>query len=348
MKDAGALSPPRPRGTAHAAGAAGAAAPPETPVRTVPLAGPPLALAGDTCLLTIDVEDYFHASGLRTDRSSWDARPGRVEYTTRRLLQILDEHRVRATFFVLGWVAARYPGLVREIAAAGHEVASHGWNHELVYEITPARFRDDVRRSRESLEQLIGRAVLGYRAPSFSIVPASSWAVPILAREGYRYDSSVYPVRRARYGVPTAPRGPYRILQATDEHAGLLEIPPASVRLLGRNLPVAGGGYLRAYPLSWTIRAMRRISRRDGWPPLVYLHPWEIDPDQPRVATGAFDGWRHYLNLDRTEERLCALLRTFSFAPIAEALAIARPTAAAAAAPARPPAPPGRRSGAVA
>jgi len=270
-------------------------------------------------LLTIDVEDYFHANGLQTHvgRHDWNSLPGRVESNTRRLLELFDVHGVRATFFILGWVAARYPELVREIHAAGHELASHGWDHELVYNQTPGEFEQDVTRTKGFLEDLTGATVYGYRAPSFSIVPKSWWALEVLARTGHVYDSSIYPVRRKRYGVPDARSDIHTILEPSAEGAGLLEVPPPSVRLLGRNWPVAGGGFFRFYPLWVTRAALRRINARNESPAVVYLHPWEIDPQQPRLRGTAINRWRHYLNLGRTEARLERLLRDFEFMPVA-------------------------------
>lgn len=273
-------------------------------------------------LLTIDVEDYFHANGLQTHigRSEWNSLPGRVEHNTRRLLARLAEHEVHATFFVLGWVAARYPGLVREIAAAGHELASHGWGHELVYEQTPTEFEQDVVRTKGFLEDLTGCAVHGYRAPSFSIVPRSWWALQILAQAGYVYDSSVYPVRRGRYGVPDARPDIHTILDPGEGSPGLIEVPPPSVELLGRNWPVAGGGYFRLYPLGVTRAALRHMNERLERPAVVYLHPWEIDPDQPRLPGTWLNRWRHYVNIDSTESKLTTLLREFDFISIAALL----------------------------
>ena len=273
-------------------------------------------------LLTIDVEDYFHANGLQSHigRDQWNVMPGRVERNTRRLLELLEVHDVRATFFILGWVAARHPGLVREIHAGGHEIASHGWNHQLVYEQSPQEFEQEVRHTKGFLEDLTGAAVYGYRAPSFSIVERSWWALEALARSGHVYDSSVYPVRRKRYGVPHARTDIHTILEPAAGNPGLLEVPPPSIRLAGRNWPVAGGGYFRFYPLWVTRAALRRMNARDRRPGVVYLHPWEIDPRQPRLPGTPMNRWRHYLNLDRTEERLACLLRDFDFGSIAELL----------------------------
>lgn len=292
------------------------------------------AAEGVTNLLTIDVEDYFHAYGLassapaspshlpgRVPRYPWAEMPGRVDYTTRRLLTVLGDAGVSATFFVLGWVAERYPDLVRSIARGGHEIASHGFGHELIYEMPVARFREDVRRTRDVLQNLIGAPVLGYRAPSFSLTPKSPWAVDVLIEEGYRYDSSVFPIRRGRYGDPASPRGVHWLREPDDNSAGLLEVPPSTVRILGQNLPVAGGGFFRLWPLAFTRWAIRRLNDAESAPAVVYLHPWEVDPDQPRLPASTGNGFRHYLNLDRTEPRLAALISEFRFAPVAQVLA---------------------------
>ncbi len=275
-----------------------------------------------TNLLTVEVEDYFHATGLggTATRDRWDVLPGRVEYNTRRLLRVIDRHGVRATFFVLGWIAKRYPALVQEIHDTGHEVASHGWGHELVYRMTPEQFEQDVVRAKHTLEDLIGDAVIGCRAPSFSIVEASWWALDVLATSGYLYDSSVYPIRRQRYGVPTAPREIHQIVDPDSRHEGLIEVPPPAVQLFGRNLPVAGGGYLRAYPMWLTEWAIRRINHVERRPAVVYLHPWELDPDQPLMAATPANRLRHNIGLGRIEERLERLLSAFAFTSVDAAL----------------------------
>jgi len=271
-------------------------------------------------LLTIDVEDYFHANGLAVDRARWDELPGRVEHNTRRLLALLSEHDVAATFFVLGWVAERYPRLVREIHAAGHEVASHGYGHPLVDELDSSAFREDVHRARQLLQELIGAPVVGYRAPSFSLRSDQRWAFETLRATGHLYDSSVYPVRGARYGDPTADRRVHRIELSDGD--GLTEIPPSCLRLGRMNLPVAGGGYFRFFPFRFTRRAIRTLNERERMPAVVYLHPWEIDPEQPRLPTRRIDAFRHYLNLDRTEQRLSRLLQTFDFTTIRAAVGL--------------------------
>src|SRR5690606_33124136 len=225
-------------------------------------------------------------------------------------------HGARGTFFVLGWIAQRYPGLVRRIADAGHEVASHGWDHRRVTHQSPAEFRESVRRSKLWLEDITGRPVLGFRAPSFSIVPGREWALDVLVEEGYGYDSSLFPVRRPGYGYAAARRDPHWL----DRPAGrIAEVPPATLRRLGVNLPAAGGAYLRLLPLG-LIRAALRDAERRGEPATFYIHPWELDPGQPRVPVPWLTRARHYGGLGRTEERVRRLLAEFSFRPIGETL----------------------------
>ena len=286
---------------------------------------PSVATSPRQNLLSVDVEDYFHATGLcaRTPGERWESLPGRVEYSTRLLLRVLDEHDVQATFFVLGWVAKRYPDLIREIAAARHEIASHGWSHELVYNQSREEFAADVTRAKGFLEDLSGTEVLGYHAPSFTITPRTYWALESLAEAGYRYDSSIFPIRRSRYGDPSSPRGIHWILPPGWHNQGLLDVPPATIRVRGHNLPVAGGGYLRAYPLAVTRWAIQRINNEDKRPAVVYLHPWELDPEQPRMPASFGNRFRHYLNLHRTQSRLVALLEQSDFQPIGAALAAA-------------------------
>ena len=274
--------------------------------------------------MSVDVEEYFHASALDAvaPREDWTRLPSRVVPTTQALLELFASRDVRATFFVLGWVADRYPTLVRDIAAAGHEIASHGYWHQIVYTLAPDDFREDVRRSRATLEDLSGQAVLGYRAPSFSITRQSLWALDVLLEEGYRYDASIVPVRHDRYGIPDAPRHTYTL-----ERPGgtLVEVPPSTIRIAGQNLAVAGGGYFRLLPYGWTRAGLARLTRRERRPAIFYLHPWEIDTDQPRLPVGLATRLRHYGNLGRTAGRLARLLDEFRFGAVADVLATLGP-----------------------
>ena len=277
--------------------------------------------------MTVDVEDYFQVSAFDriVSRASWGERESRVAMNTRRLLELFDESGVRATFFVLGWVADRAPELVREIAAAGHEIACHGYHHQLLYTLTPKQFREDVREARSALEQIAGRPVVGFRAPSYSVTTSTLWALDILIEEGYLYDASIFPVHHDRYGIPDAHRHPH----VMKRRAGtLLEIPASTVRLGGVNLPIAGGGYFRLLPYAWTRWGIRRVNRVEREPVIFYMHPWEIDPGQPRLAVGRSTRLRHYGGLGRTTDRLRRLLRDFRFDSIESALRL-RPNLAA-------------------
>ncbi len=261
-----------------------------------------------TNALTVDVEDYFQVSAMapHIDRASWDSRPCRVERNVERLLDLFEQHDARATFFTLGWVAERYPGLIREIVARGHELASHGYGHLRASEQRPQEFRQDLLRAKGVLEDTGGCAVVGYRAPSFSIGHGNLWAFDVLLETGHRYSSSVYPVQHDHYGMPDAPRFPY------DARPGLIEIPVTTTRVFERNLPAGGGGYFRLAPYALSRWALRRVNRIDRRPAIFYFHPWEIDPAQPRVAgTSLKTRFRHYVNLDKTEARLGRLLRDF-------------------------------------
>jgi polysaccharide deacetylase family protein (PEP-CTERM system associated) len=276
-----------------------------------------------TNAMTVDVEDYFHVSVFDgvVPRHEWERLESRVVRNTERLLEVFDEAGVRGTFFVLGWVADRHPGLVRQIAAGGHEIASHGYAHRLVYDLTPTQFRDDVRRSKALLEEAGGVPVLGYRAPSYSITPRSLWAIDILIEEGYAWDASIFPIHHDRYGIPVSPRHSY-VLER--EGGRLVEVPGSTVRLGSLNLPVAGGGYFRLLPYAWTRWGIDRLNRTEGRPAIFYLHPWEIDPEQPRLRTSRLGRLRHYRNLDKTEGRLRALLSDFRFSTVTRALAMER------------------------
>jgi polysaccharide deacetylase family protein (PEP-CTERM system associated) len=276
--------------------------------------------------LTIDVEDYYHVSGFErmVGRADWDSFEPRVEENTRRLLDVLAEAQVRATFFVLGWVAQRRPGLVRAIRAAGHEVGCHSYEHRLIYEQTPEEFRADLRRACGVLEDTLGEPVMAYRAPSFSVTARSLWALDILAEEGIRIDSSIYPTHHDRYGIAGTPLGPH----ALERPAGTIwEFPPPVWKVWGYPLPAGGGGYFRLYPYALTRRALRAINAA-GRPFCAYLHPWEIDPGQPRLRPGRMAAFRHYVNLHRTEGRLVRLLRDFAFDTLSAALDRCRPAPA--------------------
>lgn len=234
----------------------------------------------------------------------------RVVGNTNRLLAIFDEFNVRSTFFVLAWVGERYPDLVRAIAARGHEVASHGYAHRLIYDQTPAAFREDVRRAKGILEDICGKPVVGYRAPSYSITPRSLWALDMLLEEGYEYDSSIFPIRHDRYGIPISGRRPYRIDR---DLRHLIEVPGSTTRLGPLNLPVAGGGYFRLLPYWWTRWGISRVNTTERRAAVFYLHPWEIDPEQPKLQAGRLSRFRHYRNLAETETRLRQLLTDFTF-----------------------------------
>jgi polysaccharide deacetylase family protein (PEP-CTERM system associated) len=262
--------------------------------------------------MSIDVEDYFHVSvfdGI-VPRVRWDELESRVCANTERLLEIFDDYEVHSTFFVLGWVAERFPHLVRRIADAGHEVASHGSEHRLIYDQTRKAFREDVRRAKRVLEDAGGTRVSGYRAPSYSVTPRSLWALDILIEEGYRYDSSIFPIRHDRYGIPVSARHPYVLRR---EKGDIIEVPASTTTLGPLNLPVAGGGYFRILPYGWTRWGIERVNRVERRPAVFYLHPWEIDPDQPRLGAGLLSRFRHYRHLDQTEGRLRQLLSDFRF-----------------------------------
>lgn len=267
---------------------------------------------------TVDVEEHFQVSAFEryVPRSRWDSLESRVVSNTTRLLDLLRESDQKGTFFVLGWVAERAPGLIREIAHEGHEVASHGWDHRRVTDETPDQFRHSVRRSKETLEQIIGKLVLGYRAPSFSIVPGREWAFDVLLEEGYTYDSSLFPIHRPGYGYPAAKREPHWLERATGQ---LAEFPPATIRRFGVNFPAAGGAYLRLLPDALIHAAVRDAEAR-GVPAMIYIHPWEVDPEQPRLPVSLATRIRHYGGLRRTTPRLRSLFANFRFGPIADSL----------------------------
>lgn len=263
--------------------------------------------------LTVDVEDYFQVSALAQhfERSEWHRVPCRVERNIDVVLALLAESGSKATFFTLGWIAERYPQLVSRIVAEGHELASHGYGHQRATDQSRAEFLEDIRTAKSLLEDVAGIAVKGYRAPSFSIGERNPWAFDCIAEAGYRYSSSVYPIRHDHYGMPDAPRFSY---QSRDS---LLEIPVTTARLLKRNWPAGGGGYFRLMPYALSRSLIRRVNDNEGRSAVFYFHPWELDPGQPRVAgTGLKTRFRHYLNLHRTEPRLRSLLRDFRWGRI--------------------------------
>jgi polysaccharide deacetylase family protein (PEP-CTERM system associated) len=265
---------------------------------------------------TVDVEEYFQVSAFesRVARAGWDRLESRVVDSVELLLDLLARYGARATFFVLGWIAERHPEMVRSIAEAGHEVASHGWDHCRVTDQSPEQFRASVKRTRQLLQDLTGGPVIGFRAPSFSIVPGLEWALDVLVDEGYGYDSSLFPVRRPGYGYPGAARDPYWLKVAGGR---LAEVPPATLRRLGVNLPTAGGAYFRVFPYHFVLATLREYERR-AVPATFYIHPWEVDPGQPRLDVSWLARARHYTGLKRTVDRLERLLGEFRFVPIAE------------------------------
>ena len=280
--------------------------------------------------MTVDVEDYFHASAFDriVSRSSWPERESRVVGNTHRLLECFARHQIRATFFVLGWVAERFPSLVREIASSGHELASHGYHHQLIYLLTRDQFREDVRRAKAVIEDQAGVAVDGYRAPSFSIVESSLWAFDVLIEEGYTYDASVFPIHHDRYGIPGAPRHAHVIERAAGT---IVEVPSSTVRIGRMNMPIAGGGYFRLLPYAVTKRGIARLNS-EGAPAVFFIHPWEVDADQPRLPVSRLTSLRHYGNVGATMSRLDRLIDDFAFDTIAAAIVAQRPVPVAAAA----------------
>jgi len=270
-------------------------------------------------VLTIDVEDYFHVAALaKTIKTEdWDAISPRVTKNSYQLLDLFDEKGVKATHFVLGWVAERFPELIREIESRGHEVASHGYSHQLVYTQSPATFERETRDSKNLLEDIIGKSVHGYRAASYSITRQSLWALDILAEVGFKYDSSIFPIAHDRYGITGSPEFPH-ILE-TPNKSTLVEYPLSTFRFMGQSIPIAGGGYFRLYPY-WLSRFFYRKINQQSAPFVFYLHPWEIDPAQPRVKASLLSEFRHYNNLDKGYQRLSRLLTDFSFTTMHEKL----------------------------
>lgn len=273
--------------------------------------------------LTIDVEDYYQVTAFEgvVERRDWGMYPSRVEANTDRVLDLLDEHGLKGTFFVLGWIAERHPQIVRAIIGRGHEVACHGYGHERIYNLAPDGFRADVRKSKDLLENLSGTPVMGFRAPSYSITSKSLWALDILIEEGFSYDSSIFPILHDHYGIPGAERFPHTLRR---DAGSIREFPLSTLafQLPGRRitLPIAGGGYLRFLPVNLISWGMRRINQVEGQPAVLYFHPWEIDPDQPRIKAKFKSRFRHYVNLDATEEKIRHLFKMLEFDTMAGVL----------------------------
>lgn len=269
--------------------------------------------------MTIDVEDYFQVQAFSRviNHSEWDNYPLRVETNTMRLLEVFATKRIRATFFVLGWVAQRCPGLIREILSSGHRIGCHSYNHRAVYESSATDFREDLRRAKGAIEAAAGVRVSSFRAPSYSITSRSLWALEILAEEGFQYDSSIFPIIHDNYGIHNAPRFPY--INNLKSGREIKEFPPSTVRLFGSNIPVAGGGYFRLLPYKITSWAIHHLNTTERQPAMVYLHPWELDPWQPRISASWLSRFRHYQNLESTESKCCRLLDDFLWAPMEEA-----------------------------
>jgi polysaccharide deacetylase family protein (PEP-CTERM system associated) len=269
---------------------------------------------------SIDVEDYFQVAALAPaiSRESWPTREYRVEANTERILNLLAEKSIRGTFFVLGWVAEKSPGLVKRIASAGHEIACHGFSHQLIYSQSQAEFREETTRAKGFLEDVIGESVLGYRAASFSITRDSLWALDVLIDLGFQYDSSIFPIHHDRYGIPGASPRIGRV--SAPSKRTLVEFPMSAATFFGVQVPVSGGGYFRILPYWLTRTGLRQINEQAGRPFTFYLHPWEVDPGQPRVKVGAFSRFRHYTNLHRCEARLRRVLADFSFSTMRDVL----------------------------
>ncbi len=270
--------------------------------------------------LSFDIEDYFHAAALEHafGGAAWESLPSRVEVNTRQLMDLLDESGVKATFFVLGWVAERNVSLVKEIHSRGHEVACHGYSHRLIYRQSPEEFRQETVRAKSLLEDAIGEPVRGYRAASFSITGRSIWAIRIIREAGFEYDSSIFPIRHDRYGVPGASRFPHRV--DCGEAGELIEFPPSTLQFGKLVLPVGGGGYFRLLPYWYTSFGLRRLNSREGQPLMFYLHPWEVDVEQPAGNVGWLTRVRHYRNIHQCAARLRKLISANQFAPVRDIL----------------------------
>ena len=264
--------------------------------------------------LTIDIEDYFKVSAFEdiVTKDDWDTYPSRVEQNTSKILTLLDSDNVKAAFFVWGWTVKKYPDLVKKISSKGHEIACHSYYHRLVYDLSAKDFREDTRQAKDILEQLTGKKIIGYRAPSYSITRRSLWALDILAELDFQYDSSIFPIYHDRYGIPDAPRFSYKL---SDQN--MTEYPISTSLFFGKKIPVAGGGYFRLFPYWFTRMALQRINNNEDKPFIFYFHPWEIDPEQPRMKSAKpLSRFRHYLNLNKTYDRIQQLLQDFPFGPL--------------------------------
>ena len=268
--------------------------------------------------MTIDVEDYFQVSAFKSsiDPNSWDDIPCRVERNVDLILDLLEKNQVQATFFTLGWIAERFPSVIRKIVSNGHELASHGYGHQMISDLSPKAFREDIKRAKNILEDISGVPIYGYRAPSFSIVASTLWAHDILGETGHKYSSSVYPIAHDLYGIPGAPRFAYR------PNHYLTELPATSVRIAGKNLPASGGGFFRLLPLALSKKIITKVNREDNQSAIFYCHPWEFDPNQPRVKNASLKSkFRHYINLNTNAEKFDQLLGSFNWAPIRDVFA---------------------------
>lgn len=267
--------------------------------------------------LTIDIEDYFQVSNFEgyIPRTRWEVMPIRIEESVSKILDLLSVYKIKATFFVLGWIAERMAYLIRRIWSEGHEIASHGYDHRLAYNLNPMEFRSDVRKSKSAIENAIGESVFGYRATSYSIVRRNLWYLQILAEEGFLYDSSIYPVYHDRYGIPDWDRFPQMV---NFNGYSIYEIPPSTFKIFGHNIPIAGGGYLRLLPIKFLSHCISKINTVEGKPAIVYFHPWELDTDQPRIKVPFHRAFRHYHNLHTTYNKISYLMEQFNFCQISK------------------------------
>jgi polysaccharide deacetylase family protein (PEP-CTERM system associated) len=271
--------------------------------------------------LTVDLEDYFHVSNFEgyIPRNRWNVMPVRIEESTLDVLELLSRHGIKATFFVLGWVAERMKSLIREIRSENHEIANHGYDHRLAYEMSPEEFRSDVRRSKSIIEDAIGERIYGYRATSYSIIRKNLRYLQILAEEGFLYDSSIFPVYHSRYGISNWDRFP-KIVNLNGY--SIYEVPPSTFKIFGYNFPIAGGGYLRFFPIQFISHCIKKINMIERQPAIIYFHPWEIDYEQPRIKVPFLKAFRHYNNLHNTENKVAYLLKQFKFCQISEIIGL--------------------------